>query len=157
VEYGTAKRAGLSVAALENRAGKFVAPSPEAGTAAFNHSSYLGLGHLKSSILDPTGDGAYPIVSYSWLILRWEYPLAELRVMKEFVDYVLGDGQKLGLSLGYVPLPGSVAYRGKAVLTRIFQSGASDSEVAAAETGEIKQAPRPRSGKTIAHVADIAE
>jgi phosphate transport system substrate-binding protein len=131
VEYGVARRTGLPVAALENRAGKFVSPSPEAGAAAFNRSSYLGLDHLKSSILDPTSEGAYPIVSYSWLILRWEYPTDQLRTVNEFVDYILGEGQKRALEMGYVPLPGPVAYRGKAVLGRIFPSEGAEGALAA--------------------------
>jgi phosphate transport system substrate-binding protein len=130
VEYGVAKRSGLAVAALENHAGRFVAPSQEAGSASINHSSYLGLDHLKSSILDPTGEGAYPIVSYSWLILRWEYPSDQLRLVNEFVDYILGDGQKHALEMGYVALPGPVAYRGKAVLARIFPSEGVEGAVA---------------------------
>jgi phosphate transport system substrate-binding protein len=132
VEYGVAKRTGLPVAALENRAGKFVGPSPEAGAAAFNQSSYLGLDHLKTSILDPTGEGAYPIVSYSWLILRWEYPSEQLKAMNEFVEFILGEGQKRALEMGYVPLPGPVAYRGKAVLGRIFPSEGAEGAMAAA-------------------------
>jgi len=132
VEYGVAKRMGLTVASLENRAGKFVPPTPETGAAAIGHSSYLGLDHLKSSILDPTSEGAYPIVSYSWLILRWEYPSDQLRIVSEFVDYILADGQKRALELGYVPLPGPVAYRGKAVLSRIFPSEGVEGEMASA-------------------------
>lgn len=157
VEYGTAKRSGLSVAALENRTGKFVMPSPEAGSAAFNHWSYLGLDHLKSSILDPTSEAAYPIVSYSWLILRWEYPSAQLHVIKEFVDYVLGDGQKHALAMGYVPLSAPVAYRGKAVLARIFQSEGSETNIAAVGARHMKNNPRPPTGNNASHVADLAE
>lgn len=122
VEYGYAKRVGLPVAALENKEGKFIAPSPEAGAAAINQSSYLGLGNLKASILDPASPGAYPIVSYSWLILRWDYPAEQLKAVNAFVDFILADGQKMALDLGYVPLPAPVAYRGKAALARIFPS-----------------------------------
>jgi phosphate transport system substrate-binding protein len=141
VEYGYAKRMGLAFATLENKIGKFVAPSPEAGAAAINHSTYLGLQDLKASILDPSGEGAYPIVSYSWLILRWNYPGDKLRLVNAFVDYVLGDGQKIALEMGYVPLPAPVAYRGKAVVARIFPSEGGEGDVAAATSAP---APRPR-------------
>jgi phosphate transport system substrate-binding protein len=50
VEYGYARRLGLAVATLENKEGKYIAPSPEAGAAAINQSSYLGLENLKASI-----------------------------------------------------------------------------------------------------------
>lgn len=132
VEYGYAKRVGLPVAALENKEGKFIAPSPEAGAAAINQSSYLGLGNLKASILDPASAGAYPIVSYSWLILRWDYPAEQLKAVNAFVDFILADGQKMALDLGYVPLPAPVAYRGKAALARIFPSEGGEGAVASA-------------------------
>lgn len=132
IEYGYAKRMGLAFATLENKDGKFVAPSPEAGAAAINHSTYLGLQDLKASILDPSGEGAYPIVSYSWLILRWNYPADKLRLVNAFVDYVLGDGQRIALDMSYVPLPAPVAYRGKAVVARIFPSEGAEGDVATA-------------------------
>jgi phosphate transport system substrate-binding protein len=132
VEYGYARRKGLPVAALENKEGKYVAPSPEAGAAAINQSSYLGLQNLKSSTLDPAGPGAYPIVSYSWLILRWDYPADKLRLVNAFVDYILGEGQKVALDLGYVPLPGPVAYRGRAMVARIFPREGAEGALATA-------------------------
>jgi phosphate transport system substrate-binding protein len=140
VEYGFAKRAGLPVASLANQSGRFVAPSPESGAAAINQSSYLGMANLKASILDPSAPGAYPIVSYSWLILRWDYPAEQLRATSAFVDFVLGEGQKLSLDLGYVPLPGPVAYRGKMVLSRISSEGA-EGPVAAADPSNAPRRP----------------
>jgi len=142
VEYGIARRLGLTFATLENKDGKYVAPSPEAGAASINQSSYLGLDNLKSSILDPSGAGAYPIVSYSWLILRWDYPADKLRLVNAFVDYILGDGQRIALELGYVPLPAPVAYRGKAVVARIFPSEGAEGALATATTGAAPAAPR---------------
>ncbi|WP_442753785.1 phosphate ABC transporter substrate-binding protein PstS [Methylocystis sp. JAN1] len=132
VEYGYAKRIGLAVATVENRDGAYVSPSPEAGAAAINHSTYLGLQDLKASILDPSGAGAYPIVSYSWLILRWDYPGDKLRLVNAFVDYILGEGQRIALDMGYVPLPAPVAYRGKAVVARIFPSEGAEGDLATA-------------------------
>lgn len=130
VEYGYARRMGLAFATLENKDGRFVAPSPEAGAAAINHSTYLGLQELKASILDPSGAGAYPIVSYSWLMLQWDYPADKLRLVNAFVDYVLGEGQKVALDLNYLPLPAPVAYRGKAVVSRIFPSEGAEGDLA---------------------------
>jgi phosphate transport system substrate-binding protein len=141
VEHGFAKRLGLAVAALENKTGVFVAPSREAGAAAISQSSIQGLEELKASILDPTGADAYPIVSYSWLILHWDYPNDQLSVISAFVDYVLGDGQKIAADLGYIPLPPAVAHRGKAVTARIFPRESEGSSVATANPGGAKASP----------------
>jgi phosphate transport system substrate-binding protein len=151
VEYGFAKRVGLSVAALENKEGKFIAPSPEAGAAAINQSSYLGLENLKASILDPSSPGAYPIVSYSWLILRWDYAPDQLKAINAFVEFILGEGQKMSLDMGYVPLPGPVAYRGKAVLARIFPSEGGEGAVAMAPKDAATPAPSEGHGRKAAH------
>jgi phosphate transport system substrate-binding protein len=132
VEYGFAKRFGLKVASLENKEGRFVPPSPESGAAAINLSAYLGLESLKASILDPSGAGAYPIVSYSWLLLHWDYPEDRLRIVSSFVDFILAEGQKMALDLGYVPLPAPVAYRGKAVVARVFPSEGREGALATA-------------------------
>lgn len=143
IEYGIAVRAGLQMAALENKEGKFVAPSPESGSAGFNQSSYLGLERLKSSVLDPSGPGAYPIVSYSWLILRWDYSADKLRLVNAFVDYVLGEGQKLAPSIGYLPLPAPVVYRGKAVVARIYPSEGAEGALANASSLAAPQKAAP--------------
>ena len=68
VEFGFARRLGLPVALLENKEGRFVAPSPEAGAAAISASAGLDLDGLAASIANPPGAEAYPIVTYSWLL-----------------------------------------------------------------------------------------
>ena len=53
VEFGFARRLGLTVAPLENKEGRFVAPSPEAGAAAISASAGLDLDGLAASIVNP--------------------------------------------------------------------------------------------------------
>lgn len=120
VEFGVAKRSMLTMAQLENRSGKFITPSLEACRLAVFANVYLTLDWLKNMILDPTDVGAYPIVTYSWLILHWEYPDEKWKTIVSFVNFILGDGQKLAGELGYASLPGPIVYRGKMVLGRIM-------------------------------------
>jgi phosphate transport system substrate-binding protein len=141
VEHGFAKRIGLPVAALENKEGAFVSPSREAGAVALGQSSGQGLEELKASILDPSGAGAYPIVSYSWLILHWDYPGNQLSAIRSLVDYILGDGQKIAANLDYISLPPAVAHRGKTAIARISSSDSDESAVAAANPGNPKAMP----------------
>jgi phosphate transport system substrate-binding protein len=120
VEFGFAQRVGLPVASLENKEGKFVAPTPDAGAAAISASAHLGLESLAASVVDPSGAEAYPIVTYSWLMLLRTYPAEQGRVLRSFIDFGLSEGQRISTDLGYIPLPGAVAELGKNVVARII-------------------------------------
>jgi phosphate transport system substrate-binding protein len=119
VEYGFARRLGLKVAALGNKEGVLVAPSPEAGVAAIVGSASGNLDGLGASIVNPRGREAYPIVTYSWLLLHRHYSPEQARALKSFVLYALGEGQKNALDLGYIPLPYAVAELGNAAVAQI--------------------------------------
>ncbi len=120
VEHGFARRLGLQVALLQNKAGTFVAPTPEAGQAALAGASKDLPDNLRLFIPDPEADDAYPIVSLSWLLLRERGPdPARTEALKAFVDWSLGDGQALSQEHGYVPLPAALVARARAAAARI--------------------------------------
>ena len=107
VEYGWAKQTGLSTAVLENKAGKYV----EANTAS-SQAALAGAvlpDNLRAFLPDPDGDGSYPIVTYTWLLLYKQYPTpGTADAIKDIVKYCLNDGQSVSESLGYVPLPPNI-------------------------------------------------
>lgn len=112
VEYGFASRLGLPMAELENAAGEFVAPSIEAGVAALEGSADAMPANLRLFIADPQGPGAYPVTTFSWLLLYGSYADEQLRTgVTEFARYALTDGQKVAPELGYVPLPPVIGQR----------------------------------------------
>jgi phosphate transport system substrate-binding protein len=114
MEYGFASRLGLPMAALENAAGAFVAPSAESGQMALAAPPD---DDLQGYIVDPAGPGAYPIVTYSWLMLYQSYDdPAKQAALREFVRYGLTDGQTAARELGYVPLAEDVVERSLAHL-----------------------------------------
>ncbi|MGZ8995053.1 MAG: phosphate ABC transporter substrate-binding protein PstS [Rhodospirillales bacterium] len=122
VEYGFAKRLGLPVAALENREGNYVMPTEEAGTQALAEAAGAMDERLRVAIPDAPGESAYPIVTYSWLLLYGSYPDAKkAAAIRDFVAWGLREGQTLreeGLS-GYIPLPANVAAKGQQALATI--------------------------------------
>ncbi len=122
VEYGFAKRLNLPVAALENKAGKFVRPSAEAGTAALSQTAEDMDEKLRVSIADAPGAGAYPIVTYSWLLLYGRYDdETKAAALRDFVGWGLTAGQSMqrdDLS-GYIPLPANVVAKGQQALATI--------------------------------------
>ena len=55
---------------------------------------------------DPDGKEAYPIATFTWLLLYKKYDKAPIgEAVKKFVNFGLTDGQKFAEDLGYIPLP----------------------------------------------------
>ena len=118
VEYGYAKGNGLAMANLENKSGKFVSPSGEAGAATL--ASVTLPENLRIWPVDPEGAGDYPIVSFTWLLLYKKYDdAAKLKALKDFVAYGLTTGQSFSEALGYIPLPAPVVEKAQAALATV--------------------------------------
>lgn len=109
VEFGYAQRLRLQTAAIENKQGRFVAPTQASGSAALVSSDAADIRSLANSLVDPSNETAYPIVSYSFILMRRRYVPAQAEVLKAFVSLALGEGQNLAVENGYLPLPAHVA------------------------------------------------
>ena len=119
-ELGFASGSGLQMADLENAAGEFVAPSIASGEAALAASVAEMPENLRLFIADPEGPGAYPIATFSWLLVYASYPDEATRAaIADFVRFGLTDGQGMAADLGYIPLPQPVVTRALASLTAI--------------------------------------
>ncbi|MBK8174508.1 MAG: phosphate ABC transporter substrate-binding protein PstS [Rhodospirillales bacterium] len=120
VEYGFAKRLGLPMASLQNRAGHYIRPEEEAGKIALEHASSGEAADLRQFDPDPDGVDSYGLVTYSWLLLYKRYNDAQRRdAVKEFVQWGLTAGQSFSNSLGYLPLPAAVSSRSQQVIDTI--------------------------------------
>lgn len=107
IEFGFAEQAKLPMADLENAAGKFVSPALENATTALAKVEMPE--DLRAWAPDPSGDTAYPIVSYTWLLCYQKYEDSAKRdALKEMIRWCLTEGQKSSSEMGYVPLPESV-------------------------------------------------
>jgi phosphate transport system substrate-binding protein len=110
VEYGIARRGGLSMAWLENRAGQFIEPHGGSGLATLINTTLPE--NLRVFFPDPEGQDSYPIVTYSWLLLYKQYDDArKLAALKQYVRWCLTAGQEYSESLGFVRLPPQVNTR----------------------------------------------
>jgi phosphate transport system substrate-binding protein len=119
VEYGYAKSRQLPSAQLENKSGAFIAASPESDAVTLN-STQFPADSLRAWPSDPESKDAYPIVTFSWLLLYKKYESKEvLQALKKFVTYGLSDGQKFANELGYIPLPKDVVGKSVAALRSI--------------------------------------
>jgi phosphate transport system substrate-binding protein len=118
VEYGYAVHNGLSMASLQNKAGKFVKPTDESGAATLSHVEFPE--NLRVWPEDPTGDDDYPIATFTWLLLYKKYSdSAKFKALQGFVTYGLTEGQKFSGELGYIPLPAAVVEKSKAALASV--------------------------------------
>lgn len=108
VEYAFAVTSKMTMAELENKAGKFVAPTLEASKKAL--SAVKLPDDMRAWVTDPDGDDAYPIVTYTWILAKKKYDdAAKADAMKKLLAWCLTNGQKLSEELHYVPLPEPVS------------------------------------------------
>jgi phosphate transport system substrate-binding protein len=109
VEYGYAVNNKLKFATLENKSGNYVKATPESGAATLAEAQFPP-NLLRAWVPDPAGKDAYPIATFTWLLLYKTYPdQTKWNALKEFINFGLTDGQKFSNELGYIPLPKPVA------------------------------------------------
>jgi phosphate transport system substrate-binding protein len=118
IEFGYAQGAKLKMATLENKAGKYVAPTIASGQAAL--ASVNLPDDLIAWLPDPDGDQSYPIATYTWIMVYQKYAdPKKAETLKKVLTYCLTEGQKDSEALGYIPLPPSVVEKNLAALVRL--------------------------------------
>jgi phosphate transport system substrate-binding protein len=120
VELIYAQQNSIASGSVQNAAGKFVKASLETVTEAAAGAAAKMPADFRVSITNAPGGNAYPISSFTWLLL-YDNPKdkATAKTMNDFVKWALGDGQKLCAALGYAPLPASVVKLELAQLAKI--------------------------------------
>jgi phosphate transport system substrate-binding protein len=99
----------IAYGAVKSFDGEFVKASLESVTAAAAAAEGAMPPDFRVSITNAPGKTAYPISSFTWLLL-YESPKDKQKsgIMVEFMKWALADGQKFCAELGYAPLPSSV-------------------------------------------------
>jgi phosphate transport system substrate-binding protein len=118
VDFSTATASGLSAASIKNSAGDYVAPSSASATAAASHVTPKA--DLTFSTANEPGATSYPITYQSWDLVYATQPNAnDAAMLKAYLGYLLGDGQKLLTQLNLAPLPASIDSAAVAQLSKI--------------------------------------
>ncbi len=118
IEYGYAKQQEIPTATLENKAGKYVAPSDESAADALSAATLPE--NLRAFVTDPEGEASYPIVTYTWLLAYENYDDPDkLQALKDVVNWSLTEGQDYAGELGYIPLPDNVVEKVQSKLDTI--------------------------------------
>jgi phosphate transport system substrate-binding protein len=107
VELTYALDQGLGYAAVQNSAGKFVTPSSSSMAAAAAGLELVSvINNFRVSLLDATGANAYPITSWTFILVREsQTDTVKARTLANLLWYMTHQGQAAATSLHYAPLP----------------------------------------------------
>ncbi|HVI37917.1 MAG TPA: hypothetical protein VM684_16905, partial [Gaiellales bacterium] len=110
----------LPVAAVRNRAGNFVMPTLGSTTAAAAGIELPANSDLRLSIVNGAGADAYPISSFTWIIVYQQMRDREkARQIADFLTWAIHDGQRFAAALDYAPLPAAVVAANEAKIRMI--------------------------------------
>jgi phosphate transport system substrate-binding protein len=124
VELAYAVQTKLPVALIKNKAGNFVEPSLDAVTAAAAESLATTPEDLRVSITDAAGATAYPISSYTYiLVYKEQKDAAKGKALVDFLWWALHDGERFAKDLQYAPLPTQIVDKASAKLNAITSGG----------------------------------
>jgi phosphate transport system substrate-binding protein len=133
--YATQNR--MAYGTVRNRSGQFVNASLQSTTAA----AAVVVAALRTetdfrvSITDPEGADAYPIASFTWMLIPREMTdQVKARTLLEFLWWATHEAQRFATDLGYAPLPAravqliearlkAVTVNGRAVLPASYGGG----------------------------------
>jgi phosphate transport system substrate-binding protein len=122
IELAYARQTKLPYASIQNQSGNFVRPTPEASTAAA--AGVAMPDDMRASIVDPPGADAYPISSFTYILVYEEQRDAvKGKALAEFLWWAIHDGQKFGTALDYAPLPPEVVTKIEAKLKTLKAGG----------------------------------
>lgn len=129
VELSYARRAGLPVASIQNRAAEFVAPSPKGAALAVDASIDTLASDLRNPVVDPpaSAKGAYPITGITFLLIPRDNKNlnGDQAAIKDYVSYALSTGQDAAEGLSYAKLPPPVQQQAQKLLSELTQNGQS--------------------------------
>jgi phosphate transport system substrate-binding protein len=109
VELAYAVQTKMTYGSVKNAAGNFLKSDLNTVTAAAAGAAKNIPDDFRVSITNAPGKDAYPISTFTWLLVPSEIPdAAKAKSIKGFLQWMLADGQKYAAGLYYAPLPKEV-------------------------------------------------
>lgn len=113
IDHCFAEVTNLPEALLENRAGNFIEANVKSGKAALAEAEFpdeklpgSNAPNLIAWVWDPSAEDAYPITSFSWLLLYAEQEDLKAQALRKMLSFILhSNSQARAGNLGLVPLP----------------------------------------------------
>ena len=119
VELIYAVQNNIPYGAVSNSAGQFVKASLESVTAAAASVKSMPA-DFRVSITNAPGKEAYPISSFTWLLIPVQSKDPNKgKILADFLNWMVDDGQKMTAELTYAPLPERVATQVKATVKQV--------------------------------------
>jgi phosphate transport system substrate-binding protein len=105
---------------VKNSSGNFVKADLASVSAAAAAVAKTMPDDFRVSITNPPGKTAYPIASFTWLLIPEKFSdTAKRDAIKGFLDWMLADGQNYAEQLTYAKLPTEVIVKEKKALAKI--------------------------------------
>jgi len=126
VELSYAQQNNLPTALVENQAGKYVAATAAGTTADIAAFADQISKDPRDPIVNPPANApdAYPISGLTFLIIPKDGPdKAKRAALKQFIQYIITDGQAAAGNLNYAPLPDSVKQYDQQQLQQLTAAG----------------------------------
>ncbi|HBP65623.1 MAG TPA: phosphate ABC transporter substrate-binding protein PstS, partial [Desulfosporosinus sp.] len=122
VELAYAVQNKLPVATLQNKEGKWVAPSLQGASAAAVASKIST--DMRVSIVNAPGVDTYPISGFTWALLYQDQrDKAKGSALVKFLNWSIHEGQTMSEGLLYAKLPPDLVIREEAMLKTITSEG----------------------------------
>lgn len=119
IELAYAVSNHLPFAQIKNSSGSFVRPNTRSVTAAAAGALKEMPKDFRISITNSSGKEAYPISSFTYLLVYKNFGGPKGETFVKFLDWAMGDGQKFAEPLAYAPLPATLIPSVKAKIQEI--------------------------------------
>jgi len=109
----------ITYGSMKNPAGEFVKASLESVTTAAASVKSMPA-DFRVSITNAPGKGAYPISSFTWLLIPTKSQDPNKgKILTDLLNWCETDGQKLAADLSYAPLPDTVVAKVKEAIKQV--------------------------------------
>ncbi|PYV85016.1 MAG: phosphate ABC transporter substrate-binding protein PstS [Acidobacteria bacterium] len=109
----------ITFGSVQNAAGNFVKASLDSTTAAASSVKTMPA-DFRVSITNAPGKDAYPIASFTWLLVPADWKdKSKQKIVVDFLNWMLDQGQTMSAQLDYAPLPDSVKEKERAAVKAI--------------------------------------
>jgi phosphate transport system substrate-binding protein len=107
----------INYGSVKNSSGQFIKASLDSTTAAA--AGVKMPADFRVSITNPPGKTAYPIASFTWLLIPTNpTDKTKGKMVKAMVLWALDNGEGMAAGLSYAPLPGEVVAKVKAAVNQ---------------------------------------